>query len=86
MTIKIKAPTEQSVTVAEAKARLTEILYRVEAGEEIMITRRGKPVARIAAVRKKLKPLEPLASFRATMPRSKISSVKLIRQMRDEDY
>jgi prevent-host-death family protein len=32
----------------DAKTHLAELLDRVEAGEEIVITRRGKPVARLA--------------------------------------
>jgi prevent-host-death family protein len=38
-----------TVNVAEAKARLSELLARVEAGEEITISRAGKPVARLVA-------------------------------------
>jgi prevent-host-death family protein len=33
----------------EAKSRLGQLLDWVEAGEEIVITRRGKPVARLVA-------------------------------------
>ena len=73
-----------TVTVAEAKAQLSDILYRVEAGEEVIITRRGKPVARLAAVTKRLKPLPNLAEFRATLPTMKSSSAQVIRKMRDE--
>ncbi|MCB1497924.1 MAG: type II toxin-antitoxin system Phd/YefM family antitoxin [Bauldia sp.] len=38
-----------TVTVGafEAKTKLSELLDRVENGEEIVITRRGKPVARL---------------------------------------
>ena len=36
------------VAAHEAKAHLSELLDRVEKGEEILITRRGKPVARIS--------------------------------------
>lgn len=39
---------DRSISVAEAKAHLSEILDRVEAGEEVVITRRGKAVARLA--------------------------------------
>lgn len=35
------------VQIAEAKAHLSALLERVEAGEEIIIARRGKPVARL---------------------------------------
>lgn len=35
------------VSVAEAKNHLSELLARVDAGEEISVTRYGKPVARL---------------------------------------
>ncbi|HSW07156.1 type II toxin-antitoxin system Phd/YefM family antitoxin [Aquabacterium sp.] len=35
------------VALFEAKNRLSELIHRVEAGEEIAITRRGKVVARL---------------------------------------
>jgi len=35
------------VALFEAKNRLSELIHRVEAGEEITITRRGKVVARL---------------------------------------
>ena len=37
----------QQVQIAEAKAHLSALIDRVEAGEEIIIARRGKPVARL---------------------------------------
>ncbi len=37
--------------VFEAKNRLTALLDEVEAGHEILITRRGKPVARLVPAR-----------------------------------
>ena len=41
----------QTVSVAEAKSHLSALLDAVQAGEEIIITRRGKPVARLQAER-----------------------------------
>jgi prevent-host-death family protein len=35
------------VQIAEAKAHLSALVDRVEAGEEIVITRRSKPLARL---------------------------------------
>ncbi len=35
----------------EAKNKLSELLDRVERGEEILITRRGKPVAKLVPAR-----------------------------------
>ena len=40
----------KTVPVHEAEARLSELLAAVELGEEITITRHGRPVARIVAV------------------------------------
>lgn len=36
--------------VAEAKAHLSDLLTRVESGEEVMIARAGRPVARVIAM------------------------------------
>jgi len=37
----------KTATVADAKSRLSSLLDDVEAGEEVVITRRGRPVARL---------------------------------------
>lgn len=37
----------RQVQIAEAKAHLSALIEQVEAGEEIIIARRGKPVARL---------------------------------------
>lgn len=39
---------EQRVPIARLKARLSEYLRRVKAGEVVIVTDRGKPVARLA--------------------------------------
>ncbi len=75
-----------TVNLAQAKARLSELLNKVEAGQEVVITRRGKAVAHLsAAVRpKKPLPLQKLAGFRATMPRLRRPAAELLREARDE--
>lgn len=72
------------VTLADAKAHLSHLLDQVEAGEEVVITRRGQPIARITPVEKPKKPLKSLAEFRRNMPRWRKSSAELLREMRDE--
>lgn len=37
----------ESAGIAELKARLSEYLSRVKAGEEVLVTDRGRPVARL---------------------------------------
>jgi prevent-host-death family protein len=39
--------------IAEAKARLSELLDRALSGEEIVIARKGEPLARLAPVNRK---------------------------------
>ena len=38
------------MNIAEAKAKLSELVARAEAGEEVVLTRNGKPAARLVAV------------------------------------
>lgn len=38
------------LNVQEAKTRLSELLARVERGEDVLIARAGKPVAHLSAV------------------------------------
>lgn len=38
-----------TVSIADAKNRLSELVKQVEAGEQITLTRRGHPVAHLAA-------------------------------------
>ena len=47
------------INLAEAKAHLSELVERAAAGERIIITRRGKPVATLAAVEEE-KPLRSI--------------------------
>jgi prevent-host-death family protein len=75
-----------TISLAEAKAKLSHILDQVEAGEEVIITRRGQPVARIVGVKKGFKPLESRIAFRVRLPHARKSSAELIREMRDEGY
>ena len=48
------------ISLTEAKAQLTDLVRRAEAGEEVILTRRGTPVARIAPVAPR-RPREGLA-------------------------
>ncbi len=54
-----------SYSVADAKARLSELIDRAEAGETVSITRRGKPVARLVAEVQPKKPIDFEAMRRA---------------------
>ena len=75
------------IPVAEAKARLSELITRAAAGEAICITRRGKAVAQITGVAKPLQPInvDALEALTAGWPVQDESAGDFIRRMRDED-
>jgi prevent-host-death family protein len=75
-----------TVNLAQAKARLSELLDKVEAGEEIIITRHGRAVAHVRPALPIMHPLrfDELAAFRATMPRLRRPSAELLCEVRDE--
>lgn len=70
------------VSVADAKAKLSELLRRVEDGEEVTITRRGKPVAVMGAPRKRLPSRD---DWRRAQRLHEPSNAELLRQLRDEE-
>ncbi|WP_188909842.1 type II toxin-antitoxin system Phd/YefM family antitoxin [Salinarimonas ramus] len=76
-----------SVKLADAKAHLSELIDRVEAGDTIEITRRGKPVARLIAPTPPRKPIDRdlLRSVTDATPPQTISAADLVRSMRDGD-
>ena len=43
------------ISLSDAKARLTDLVRKAEAGEEVVLTRHGKPAARIV-------PMAPVAT------------------------
>lgn len=73
-----------TVTLVRAKAHLSELLDKVEAGEDVVITRHGRPVAHLSPVARPKRPLRSLAKFRATMPAWRKPSATLLRAARDE--
>ena len=75
------------VNLADAKARLSELVARAAAGDRICITRRGKPIAQLTAVEAPRKPIDFAAvrEFTQSMPFQEQSAGEFIRQMRDED-
>lgn len=77
----------QKVNAKEARRNISHLLDRVNAGEEIVILRRGKPVALMSKVEgQERRPVRfPNRSLlRNKLPPMKTDSASLIRDMRDE--
>jgi prevent-host-death family protein len=49
----------EQVNVYEAKTHLSKLLERVEAGEEIVIARNGRPIARLVPTQRIRSPRQP---------------------------
>ena len=71
------------VTVAEAKAQLSRLLDAVEAGQPVVITRRGKAVAELVPRQAVHDLLPQLRRLRDSLPRQANSGVDTVRELRD---
>lgn len=77
----------QKINVKDARKNISRLLDQVNAGEEIIIFRRGKAVARMLQIDNKgSKPVRfpNRSAFRSKLPPMKQSSASLIRDIRDE--
>lgn len=76
-----------NVNLADAKAHLSALVDRVEAGEIVTITRRGKPAAQLVPVKPQKKPLDIklLKTLTDQLPMQQQSGGKFVREMRDTD-
>ncbi len=57
----------KSFSMRDARAHLAELLKRVAAGEEVVILRRGKAVARLVPPARRRGRLPDLTAFRASL-------------------
>jgi len=76
-----------SVSIADAKAHLSELVTRAAGGETVGITRRGKPVAQLTAVAAPRKPID-IDALRAVvekMPMQAEPAGDFVRRMRDAE-
>lgn len=70
------------VNIAEAKAHLSDLIARAEAGETILISRRGRPVVELRAIAKPRQPIdvEALRTFITTLPETPAGTVEAMRE------
>jgi len=82
--------TIRTVGLAEAKAKLSALLDAVEAGDEVVITRRGQAVARLVRDTPGIQPKadvpwpQRLRRFHAGQANLGGSAVALVRELREE--
>lgn len=77
----------QKVSIREVRQRIGQLITAVSTGDNIIITRRGKPVAKLVAINTHDKDelsFPDREEFRSNLPLSKKISAQLIREIRDE--
>lgn len=74
------------IKLADAKAHLSELIDRVQAGETVNITRYGKVVAQLTSAKPERKPINvaELKALTDAQPYQNESAADLVRRMRDE--
>ena len=77
----------ETVSLAEAKARLSALVDRVGAGEAAVVTRRGREVARHSAMPGPKRPIDiaTLRAVTAAMPLQPEGAATFVRAMRDDE-
>lgn len=75
-----------TVSLAEAKARLSELTELAAIGEEVVITKRGKPVVRLSRLDAPRRPVDrqALRELTARMPPQPEASEVFMRRMRED--
>ncbi|MBN9067053.1 MAG: type II toxin-antitoxin system prevent-host-death family antitoxin [Rhizobiales bacterium] len=74
-----------TVTLADAKARLSELVGKAERGEIVRITRRGKLVAQIVSAPSKPMDLAALQKVSSTIRPQPESAGDFMRRIRDDE-
>ena len=76
----------QKVNAKDARKNISQLLDQINSGEEIIILRRGKPVARMSRVEEEKTPLRfpDRSDLRGKIPPVTQKSAFLIRDIRDE--
>lgn len=64
----------ERIGVYDARAKFSELIERAAGGEEVVITRRGKPIVKLVAARQGLE----------AMARRRAAAVRRIERMREE--
>ena len=75
------------INVRETRQHIGQILDAVTTGEEFIITRRNKPIAKLSKIQKgdiKLLCFPDRSNFRAKLPNSRMAGSKMICEMRNE--
>lgn len=75
------------VNVKEARSKISALLDKVQQGEEVIILRRGKRIARLVPITSSAKKLPDLTAFRSSMSvKGKSLSQTVVQEREEERY
>lgn len=75
------------VNVKEARSKISALLDKVQQGEEVIILRRGKRIARLVPITPSAKRLPDLTAFRSSMSvKGKSLSQTVVQEREEERY
>ena len=76
-----------TISLANAKARLSELADLAASGETVVITKRGKPVAQLSKVETPRRPVDLAALREVTerMPLQEEGAAEFMRRLRDDE-
>lgn len=72
-------------SIREIRQHMSTLLKAVEAGEEIIIQRHGRPIAKISPIFQEPAKFPDRSELRSQIPMAKKSIADEIREMRDEE-
>jgi prevent-host-death family protein len=75
----------QTFSLADAKAQLSRLVELVEAGEEVTITKRGRPVVKLVPMSPAGQQLPSLVELRARLRRQNETAGEFVRGLRESD-
>ncbi|MEW5889800.1 MAG: type II toxin-antitoxin system prevent-host-death family antitoxin [Pseudomonadota bacterium] len=73
----------KNLNIREIRCQLGHLDQLLAKEGEVVVTRHGKPIARLLPVEAPRPKIRSLAAFRATMPFQEIPSEELVREDRD---
>lgn len=75
----------RTVNVSQTRENLAELLAAVEGGEEIVIVRRDRPVAKLVAVDKPTTAFLDRSELRSEIPPMQHPAVQTVRELRNDE-
>lgn len=73
------------VNVRDTRDQIARLLDAVETGEAVIVTRRGKPAARLVPIDAPMEPFPDRSELRSTLPPMRTTAVATVRALRDEE-